>query len=259
MASYFQTAGLDARNDIVEIGGAPSGDRIYLEHVLPLVELFQWTAVTRDEQAQYVTAWALIFFLVNQHGDELQRFARLLDAAGAGTSRPDVVEQLWDRAFTSLPFRDADRALRDWLGNGSSYVVKRLKIAIAPPVLAQRALGDADVYAIRGLLHALAGKPADARPEIAAALAREPTQVLARILAMLIDHTRPSLAEAIAIADAHAGDFRAWMLLADARKRGDPTGALVARRRACALVAANPALAPPDAMCASQGSPPPSP
>jgi hypothetical protein len=251
MATYFQTAGLDPKLVTVEIGGSPTGAQMSVDRLVPITELFEWTKITREESRQYLTAWALFWFLVNQHEAELQRYVHLLDDAGAEIEqRSDLARRTWDLAFPTLPFTAVDRALHDWLFNGKSYAVRRFRLKSGDRSTTERRLEDADVYAIRALLRHLAGRSdAQARADVAAALAAEPTHVLARLLAAALDHAEITADEARAIAGAHEDDWRAWLLVVSAMSSGQAAEAKAARARACEIAAANPALSPPPGLC----------
>ncbi|HEX7837310.1 MAG TPA: hypothetical protein VF469_07600 [Kofleriaceae bacterium] len=260
MATYFQTAGLDPKLVTVEIGGSPTGAQITVDHLVPITELFEWTKPTREESRQYIIAWALFCFLINQHEAELQRYAHLLDDAGAEIEqRSDLARRTWDLAFPTLPFTAVDRALHDWLFNGKSYAVRRFRLKSGDRSTTERRLGDADVYAIRALLRHLAGRrDTQSRADVTAALAAEPTHVLARLLAAALDHREIAADEVRAIAGAHEDDWRAWMLVASAVSSG-AAEAKAARARACEIAAANPALLPPPGLCPSRRADLPSP
>ena len=144
-----------------------------------------------------------------------------------------------------------DRELNDWISHGS-HVVTHLRFKARSWSTTERRLGDADVHAIRALLHDLAGgRDVQAHTDVAAALAAEPTNVLAWLLAMKLDHPEITADEARAIVAAHEGDWRAWML-ATIAVQGSHDEAEAARARACALVAANPVLRPPPELCAAR-------
>lgn len=251
MATYFQTAGLDPKLDTIEIGGSPTGGQITIDRLVPISELFEWTKVAKEEHRRYMTAWALFWFLINEHQAELQRYGQLLDSAGAGVEeRSDLSRSIWDRSFPTLPFTAVDRALQGWLSHGSRYVVRRFRLKMGDRSTTERQLGDADVYAIRALLRHVADKDdAQVRTDVAAARAADPTHVLARLLAAALDRTAITADEARAIAGAHEDDWRAWLLVARAVSAGRSEEAEAARTRACEIAAANPALLPPPELC----------
>jgi hypothetical protein len=260
MATYFETVGLDPGLATAVIGGAPTGRTVRVSHLLPIAELFEWTRATQDETRQYITAWALFWFLSNQHRAELQRYMDLLDAADPEIEqRPDLARRIWDRAFPTMSYGEVDRELRDWLFNGM-HREQEFRFATRDRAAIERRLGDADAYAARGLLRGLAGKrDAQARADVAAALAAEPSHVLARLLAVALDHTQVTADQARAMTRAHADDWRAWMLLALAIDAREVDEVRAARAKACELIGENPALSPPPALCPPRGAaaPPP--
>jgi hypothetical protein len=221
-------------------------------------QLLEWTKLSKEETQQYGTAWALFWFLSNQHNAELQRYVHLLDGAGAEIEqRPELARHIWDLAFPTLPPTIVDRMLRDWISNGS-HVVRHLRFAARDWSATERQLGDADVYALRALLHHHAGeRDAQVRADAVAALAAEPTNVLAHLLFAAVTHTGITTDGVRAMAAAHEDDWRAWMLLADPQiETGE---AEAARKRACEIVAANPALLPPRELCQNRRVASPSP
>lgn len=254
MATYFQTAGLDPRLDTIEIGGSPTGAPITIDRLLPISELFEWTKKGKEEHRQYTTSWALFWFLINQHTAELQRYAHLLDGAGAKIKqRPDLARRIWDLSFPTLPFTAVDHALEDWISHGEKYLVRRLSLKIGGRLTTERRLEDADVYAIRALLRHLSGREeTQERADVAAAIAAEPTHVLARLLAAASDPTQMTADEARAIARAHEDDWRAWLLVASAVSPGPAGEVEAARVKACEIAAANPALSPPAELCSAR-------
>ena len=194
--------------------------------------------------------------MINQHSAELQRYAHLLDGAGAEVEeRAGLATRIWNQAFPTLPLASVEREMDAWLSRGQ-YLTRRIALKATSWPAAERRLGDADVYAVRALLGALAKRDAGARSDVAAALAAEPTNVLARLLAAGIDHTEIAVADARALAAAHADDWRAWLLVAAAvRGADDKAGeAAAARAKACELAAANPALLPPAKLCPTRHS-----
>jgi hypothetical protein len=248
MATYFETVGLDPTLGTVDIGGLAAVRSVGIADFVPISELFEWTKVSKEETRQYSTAWMLFWFLISQHGAELQRYAHLLDGAGAEIKRrPDLARRIWDVVFPTLPLTVVDRELHHWIFNGSS-VVTHLTLKARDWSATERRLGDADVYAIRALLRGLTGgRDAQARADVAAALAVEPTNVLAHLLAASLGHIEITADDARAIAAVHEDDWRAWMLVAGAVQDShiEAGEAEAARARACEIIAANPALLPP--------------
>jgi hypothetical protein len=259
MAAYFETMGLDADRTTIDIGVAPamtarSGK---VARLVPIATLFQWSSVSSDECDLYLTARALFTYLINAHGKEFVQFLRLLERDDRIEHDKDLVQflrpdhderseqrvaRLWAAAFPSLPLDAIDRALENWLLTGTHFEL-RTKISTAAAPLTWRSLGDADVHAIRGLLRHRE-QPAQARRDVAAALALEPMNVLARLLSVALDRGEILVDDARALAAAHQDDWRAWLLVALAvgKARGSDAEIDAARRTACGLMTANPAL-----------------
>jgi hypothetical protein len=256
MATYFEAVGLDPALLTVDIGVRRIVAGVGIVDLVPIAQLFEWTKPAKYEERQYVTAWMLFWFLSSRHFVELQRYAHLLDVAGAAIDRrPDLARHIWGLTFPTLPLTAVDRELRDWILDGS-HVVTHLRFKARDWSATERRLGDADVCAIRALLRQLAGeRDTQARADVAAALAAEPTHVLAHLLAAALDHTQITAEKARAIADAHQDDWRAWLLVVRAVSPGQPGEIGAARARACEIVAANPALLPPPDLCSARPQP----
>jgi hypothetical protein len=251
MATYFQSVGLDLGRATARVGGVPAGPPLRVAQLLPISELFEWASASTDETRQYLTAWALFCFLSNQHGAELGRYMQLLATADREIERrSDRARRIWDQAFPSLPVTTVDRQLHDWWLHGT-HDEQQFRFKPQDGAITERRLGDADVYAVRAVLRSAEGTRDDrVRADVAAALASEPTNVLAWLMSAALDHRPITADDARPIVDAHDGDWRAWLLLATAVE--DVPGELdvpAARTRACALIAANPALLPPPGLC----------
>jgi len=102
----------------------------------------------------------------------------------------------------------------------------------SPPILVF-ALRDADALAARGMLLAVHGKPG-ADEQLAAALAADPTELVARLVSMARAHGAIALADARATAAAHPDDWCAWYLVVRAAP-GSPE-ASDAKTKLCELV-----------------------
>ena len=254
MADYFETVELDPDRTTADIGVAPQrrGQPIQMAHLIPIAKLFAWTAPAPNEQREYSTAWALFTYLINEHRTELGRYMQLLDSSFDPKATPaDRAARAWSEAFASLPISTVDSVLQQWLVTGH-HLVLHVNVQLRTWPIAERRLGDADVYAVRGLLRAVAAKQeAQAHQDLAAALAAEPTNVLARLLTVVLDHAKITPEDGRALTVAHEDDWRAWLLatiaLSDAP--GNEAAVQVARERACELIAANPALSPPGTLC----------
>jgi hypothetical protein len=252
MAEYFETVELDPDRTTADIGVAPQyrGQPILMAHLMPVAKLFAWAVPARNEDREYSTAWALFTFLINEHRAELGHYMQLLDSSYEPTSA-DRTARAWSEAFPSLPLSTVDGALQQWLVTGH-HLVLHVNVQLQTWPIAERGLADADVYALRGLLHAAVAKQeAQAHQDVAAALAAEPTNVLARLLTVMLDHAKITPEDGRALTVAHADDWRAWLLatIALSGAHGDEAEIQAARERACRLIAANPALVPPAVLC----------
>jgi len=254
MAKYFETVELDPDSTTADIGVAPQyrGQPILMAHLMPIAKLFAWAAPARNEDREYSTAWALFTFLINEHRAELGNYMQLLDSSFDPEVTPaDRAARAWSEAFPSLPLSTVDGVLQQWLVTGH-HLVLHVNIQLRTWPIAERGLGDADVYAVRGLLHAVvANQKAQAHQDLAAALAAEPANVLARLLTVMLDQAKITPEDGRALTGAHADDWRAWLLatIALSGAHGDEAEIQAARGRTCELIAANPALVPPAALC----------
>jgi hypothetical protein len=258
MAEFFQTVRLDVRGGTADVGGAPEirGRPMRMAHLIPVERLFAWRDITADEDRQYSTAWALFTYLINTHRDELLRYLQLLHDVGKPRDEATAEDaaQLWQAAFRSLPLADVDSALRQWLIVGH-HEVMHFTVQWREWSVTERALGDADVHAARGMLCALvAHRPDEARADAAAALAVEPGNVLARLTVAGLDHAPVTAEQARVMTEAHGEDWRAWWLAAIAlsHDHADTKQIANARITACGLFAQNAALVAPSKLCDSE-------
>lgn len=255
MAKYFETVSLDPGAATAEVGIAPQnrGQPMQMAHLVPVSMLFGWKGITASERPEYSTSWALFTFLINEHRPELVHYMELLRSSGKPRDQVTVEEaqRMWREAFPSLPLGEVDLELKNWLLTGH-HVVLRFNVPPRSWPIAERALGDADVYAVRGMLRILTSdRDADARPDLAAALAAEPTNVLARVFTVALDRKMLSVDEARAMTAAHGADWRAWWLAAMAISavQGSAEELEAARAKACTILAHNPAVIAPPKLC----------
>jgi hypothetical protein len=107
----------------------------------------------------------------------------------------------------------------------------------------RRALSDADVLAVRGFLgFRYTDNNTASRADIEQALARDRTNVLARLIQATLSHT-VAIDDARATAAAHPEDWRALRLL-ELAQHGTPEGDAV-RARMCELSSNTPPECPP--------------
>ena len=261
LAEFFETVQLDSDAATADVGLAPKAlrERAQAARVrpmlrfIPVAELLAWKAISAHEEHQYASAWGLITFLINTHPQELVQYMRLVEIRGKSREIVSAADEtaLWREAFPSLPLADVDAQLEQWLLHGS-HLVTHFKIKRRTWPVAERALGDADAYAIRGMLLGLVVKhPVQAQENLAAAIAADPTNVLARLITAALDNKLMTTDEARALAAAHRTDWRAaWLAaLAITRADGDAEEVRALCVHACSLIAHNPALVAPSELC----------
>ena len=232
MAKYFETIRIDhARGGVVV--GAPPVTEAPVHRLMPLRSLLECNEVSCLDAGFYATAWALYTFLANVHPDELAKLER-----GMQETHGDPTAAWHDVFGTNTA--ELDGELHDWIDTGR-HVELRYTATFRDWAVTQRVLGDADVDAVRGLLHWIFGRPLAARTEITAALGADPTNVLARIVSVAIG-LPISVADARALVKAHDDDWRAWFLLFHVVV-GDEQG--MAHAEVCGLLAENPVITPP--------------
>ncbi len=259
MAQFFETVALDPARTTADVGVAPSnrGQPQQMAHLVPVTSLFEWKTMSAHEGPQYSSAWALFTFLINRHSSELLHYMQLLQQAGKSRAETTLADatRMWNEAFPSLPLGDVDLELRQWLLSGS-HIVLHFNVEPRPWPIAERALGDADAYAIRALLRFGIARKEQARADASAARAAEPTNVLASLVTAVYDRKIPTLDEARAAAAAHPADWRAWLLelLAIEGARGDAAEGETARGKACSLIGHNPAVVAPSGLCPADAS-----
>jgi len=241
LAKYFETIKIDARAGTVDVGLPPTQRNAptRIHHLTSLTALMACEQLACMDAGFYATAWALFTYLTNEHPAQLAMLEqRMEELHGDGRGA-------WDQVFGLGSLETVDGELRRWLVSGN-HTVLHFKVSLAPHAVAVRTLGDGDAYAVRALLRAkfgAGGLPAVAR-EVDAALAADPTNVLARIVDATLDRPH-ALAAARATAAAHPDDWRAWWLLTKALPAGEAAELASARDHACTLAAANPTLLVP--------------
>jgi hypothetical protein len=231
LATYFENLTLDLAHDTVEVGRPPENYVRALEHqpLLPIAQLFACESIACTDTRFYLTAWSLFTYVHNKRPADLARLEQLMNGPTANA---------W-RAVFSEPPEQLDRELAEFLTHGGNTIYS-FKLSVRTWPVTERPLGDADVLAMRGLLHwAKRHDDPAAGNEVASALALEPTNVLARVLDVTLHHDL-AVADARATAAAHPDSWQAWALLADRTRDAERVDALA---KACALMAKNPAIA----------------
>ncbi|HTR54508.1 MAG TPA: DUF1570 domain-containing protein [Kofleriaceae bacterium] len=230
---YFKTIDLDVTRGTARVGTPDYRVRRQLEHhrVLPTAKLFTCTHKTcAGDSFNYASAWALYAFLLNNHPAELRKLEHQLES--------QKFDAAWQTSFGDLTLDQVDKQVLDWLGSGG-IAVASYKLELQQWPTQQRSLGDADVHALRALLHFYRDRD-DSRHETAAAIALDPSNVLARIVESDLDKQPPAIDVAKALVAAHPDQWLAWGLLYAALKQGPDADA--AHAKMCELVLQNPEL-----------------
>jgi hypothetical protein len=246
LATYFETVRLDDDSGAVDIGVPQRGrfQELIRTRPVPLVDLFACNAASCIDSRFYATAWAFFAFLVNEHGKELVQYMQRM-----GDAPPEALSALWSQLFPALAPGVIDHELAKWIKYGKSSI-KKFHARFDDVSIAVRELRDADVHAARGIVHHLHVRRGEL-PEITAALAADPTHVLARVIA--IAHgaaVAPELAQRIVAA--HPDDWRAWWV--SWRAGGGDT----AHGTMCTLIAKDPPVTR-DTLCPPAPTPTPPP
>jgi len=241
LAQFFETVGLDADAATIEVGGTSWGRDRRLPSPASVASLFAWRGIQpgAEERRLYVTAWGLVTFLLNTHGEEFLHYLELLDrvAEVPAAQQDAAVVAAWRAAFPSLPEAEVDAVFRPWLTAGR-HVVTTIRVRPQDEPIAERSLPEGDVYALYAIAHRADAERPKSQAEIAAALAADPTNILAHALAVLRGTPQLTAEVGRAIARTHPGDCRAWWLaslaLPDPADRAERDAA---NRKACVLAA----------------------
>lgn len=223
LAKYFETIQIDRERGKVDLGRAPTyrGDPMVMSRLMAFRQLVACDDLRCTDRHFYAAAWALFTYLRNVKQADVSSYPQLVASANLDELEAEV---------------------KRWLVSGS-HTVLHYDVRLPTYAVTERELGDADVYAARALLRLeFQGREDLAKADATAALAVEPTHVLANVVAAKV--SAPVTAErARAIATAHPTDWRAWLLVAMALRQGDE--AREALQRSCELAAQNPALFAP--------------
>jgi hypothetical protein len=169
--------------------------------------------------AFYQKSHALVSYLLNRRPELLASYLR------TGT-------------FGDMSIDDVTAELGEWLQTGSHTILTfGLKGNAATPGPSRR-LGDADVYVTRALLMLkLAGRARvnDASAAVHAAVAAEPTHVLANVMAFGLGDDIDE-ARARAMVEAHPDQWMAWFVRGASLPKGSRER-VDAQRRMCELAA----------------------
>ena len=182
----------------------------------------------------YAHSWAVFSLLVTKHRDQLIRYLERLDRVseelprapwyGLRRARPEAElerrralwrtrqAEAWRYAFPDLPPDQLDRELWQWMV-AHEYRLPRIEVTVREVPIAERTLAEADVRALRGwMAWTFDNGEAEARSEARAALAIDPTNLLAQLALARLTHSIAA-EDARATAAAHPDDWRALRLV----------------------------------------------
>jgi hypothetical protein len=252
LANFFATVRLDpdrAQGDIGE--PLPHLTRRLRRHTpTPAAAMLGCDAAACMDESFYATAWATFAYLATRYPQQLLQYAQHLDDV---PSSPAGHARAWHDVFPALTPAVLDRELRQWLAYGRHNVWK-FAVKLQQWPITERPLTDGDVHAARALLrYILMRERPELQTELTAALAANPTNIVARMVRVALDKTI-TLEDARRVAQAHPEDWRSWWLVGLAASwQGDEAAA--ARAKACALLAKRPSLAAPTDWCQPQPGP----
>ena len=234
LATYFETIAFYDQQQSVDVGNPPD----QIRHVLAARGLLSAATLftckrCQEDSAFYASSWVLIAYLRSTHGKEFDAYLRAL-----AELQPD---DAWHQVFPTLTPAQLDQDVRVWLTSGGLHVSHYTLEATVWSV-SERTLTDADVYAVRALLGSLRRSTRDeALANVAAALALDPTNVMAAGVGYDLRRTKMPAEMARKLVTAHPEDWLAWAALQAALPDGDPEGD-AAEAKMCAIVLQNPAL-----------------
>jgi tetratricopeptide (TPR) repeat protein len=165
----------------------------------------------------YGVSWLLIHWLYNNHPQDFDRYQTLL------VKGIDPTDKAWKMVFPNLALETLDTELARYARSGD-YRNVSVPVPAVEGAVRERPLTSAEVHATRAETAFAAGgmqahgeaQFADARAELAAAIAEDPVDL--RALQMKSGTVQP--AERVALGrsatGAHPGDGLAWLLLAEA-------------------------------------------
>jgi len=231
LARFFETTKLDADKANVDVGEPLPEQVMAANHyrLLPGPQLLGCKKM-RCRDGQFYTTAALVFaYLKNARPAQLAAYQQQL-------SQRDP--QAWQHAFPDLPPEAIDREVLAWQHQGQ-HQIWHYTARLARTTMHQRTLSDAEVLAVRAfMMLSTHGDTPATRKAIADARTADPTN----LMAVLVENQRAqrvSLELARQMAKLHPEDWRAWMLILEAKATGDERK--IAQARLCTLVQSNPA------------------
>ncbi len=244
LATFFETLVHDRASGEVLIG-LPQPAHLNLlaqQGKLKVAETLDGSLKGEDQGVFYATSWLMVHYFISRQREAFTRYMRALDGGTAA-------DLAWRQSFGDLSPEVLQAELRGYGRIGHSLVVSG-RYRPPDPTIAERPLPDAEVHALRALLHlrALASeaKPAArerARAELAEALRQDPHNVLAQAVRTFALDEPPDRPAARALTTQAPESWLAWLVRY--RAEGGTLATVEGRRSALAavrLAAANPAV-----------------
>ena len=240
LACYFESLRFredansdDANAQLIVLG--EKGDIRNAAERMKVQALFRWGGVFREDPrtlpAYYYTSWLFVHDLMQAHEAQLADLQRRL--------RDQSFDAAFAAAFPGKTAEDFDSELRHFVS--LNVLTLHAPTFLAPKITSTRVMPDAEVRALRAVVHDLRGQREGAERELAAALREDPNNLYARLVEIdfALPAERPRLARALVDVDPQS--WRAQLALGQALQEG-PSSA----ERTAALEAAV-TLAPADA------------
>jgi tetratricopeptide (TPR) repeat protein len=243
LAQYLATAELKEDGN-VEVGQIDlyALSTYHKHRTVTVQDIIDWSG-PNDAHSEGVThglyglSWLMVHYLLNTYPREFSEFQLAL-------SKGTKPREAWLELASKLP-SNLDAELQAYSVHGNYTVVHRPLVPMPDAPIAEKALAPADVHAIRSMLASIAVGTssedrdvhrAEAKAELAEALAEDPTNVRAAAIAPRRGHAPEVLALAERVAQIHPEDPLAWYLLGRAAYLSkDPERAEVALRKAIEL------------------------
>lgn len=218
LATFTETMELDREGGKARFGKTVD-DRVLfaLAKYYPQRIMNQWRVemLLVGDGAFYGQSWLKVHYLINVHG---AAFAAFLGALRKGESE----DAAWQAAFPDLPQALLDLELTQYVKSGR-WAIMTIRVPPEPQRAVESPVADADVHAWRALFYAMRAKmnagDAEAvrrgRAEIADAQRQDEGHVRALAAVAAFGDTIP-LDRARRATQAHAEDWLAWQLLAEA-------------------------------------------
>jgi tetratricopeptide (TPR) repeat protein len=243
IASYFETAILSDDGRFT-VGPASQSALLALQFYRPrsaedLLSDDGSDRSPRSEAVFYASSWLLVHYLMSERGPAFSEFQ-------AALARGEEPARAWSATFPDLTPEQLDTLLLDYWRKGA-YASYSLGVETTPTVSRERVMTDADVYALRAVLHGSCAlcppnARAQARKEIELALRTDPQHVRAGVARLLfLTPKEQAVAAARQFVAYHPEHWLGWLMLALTQFRD---GALVPSEEGRAAAQRVAALAP---------------